>query len=197
MSKYPERISELTRRLADIDAKLKSLKERRKQLAVSAAEGNKASIKSIAELDGEADGLRNECETLSAAIEQIAILQREQEAEIARKDREKREAEARKLADGVMGLSKEIDDTMAQLAQLFQNRANLVSQLGKMRAMPGGVILRMLQRDSLTAAARAAGLHKFIGIDHVVPSLVRPLVESDGGLRNRVAVTDIEPKDAA
>jgi hypothetical protein len=91
----------------------------------------------------------------SAAIEQIAVLQREQEAETVRKDREKREAEARKVADEVMGLGAEIDDTMAQLAQLFQKRANLIHQLGKMNAMPASVILRMSQWDSPTAAARA------------------------------------------
>jgi hypothetical protein len=86
---------------------------------------------------------------------------------------------------------------MVQLAGLFQKRANLFSQLGKMNAVPANLILRMLQRESPTAAARAAGLHKFIGIDHVVPGLIRPLVESFGGLRNRAPTIRYKPKDAA
>jgi chromosome segregation ATPase len=197
MSNYTERVSELTRRVADIDARLKRLTERRNHLAVSAAEGNKGSIKSIAELDDEADGLHKERQTLSAAIEQIADLQRKQEAEIARKDREKREAEARKIADSVMAMNEKIDDAMVQLAGLFQERANLIHQLGKMRVMSSTTILTMSQRHSPTAAARAAGLHKFIEIDHVSPGLIRPLAEGAGGLHKRITVRADHPKDAA
>jgi len=197
MSNYAERISELTRRVADIDARLKRLTERRNQLAVSAAEGNKGSIKSIAELDDEADGLHKECQTLSAAIEQIADLQRKQEAETARKDRERREVEARKVGDRVMTMNGKIDDAMVQLAGLFQERANLIYQLSKMNVMPKSIIMTISQRHSPTAAARAAGLHKFIEIDHVSPGLIRPLAESAGGLHKRITVRDDHPKDAA
>ena len=200
---YAAKIARFEQRAAEIEGKLNNLSERRKAFALGAVEGNKTSLKAIQDIDCEADDLRHERETLTAAIEQARQLQHDQEAEISRKDRESRLGEARKIADSVLTLNMEIDSAMKTMRQMFERRANLVRQLGGIGVIDPSLILRMLQRLGPTCAARKAELNRYISIEHVPPHQLRPLAESAAGLVRILSRADVsdetqdQPQDAA
>ena len=192
---YAAKITELGRRTDEISDKIDSLNERRKEFALGAVEGDKTNLKAIQVIDDEAEALRREYETLTAAIDQADRLRLEQEAEIARKDRERREVEARKIADAALATTADIDGTMARLRELFERRAKYIHQLAGTGTVEPTLILRMLQKFGPTCAARAAGLHQFISIEHVSPEQVRSLIESSTVLKGRLSATGVDSSD--
>jgi superfamily II DNA or RNA helicase len=109
------------------------------------------------------------------------------------------EVPARRLVEAVEEPTSDIELRVMGLRAQFRwaagdNERLMRSRLGRLSST---TILTMSQRHSPTAAARAAGLHKFIEIDHVSPGLIRPLAEGAGGLHKRITVRADHPKDAA
>ena len=183
MTDYGSKIADLEKRAADLGAKLTRLADRRGQYAFDATEGDKAAIGAISDIDTQVETLRREQEILTAAIERARHLQREQEADVARRDRQHREAEARKTADAVVAINNELDRAMTALRQRFERRAELIGALGRTGVFPSTFTLRLLQKIGPTSAARAAGLNDYLSLEPVPVHLVKSLAESNGSLR--------------
>jgi len=197
---FEAEITKLAERASALDAKLANLADKRKGYSLDATTGDFAAIKEIAKIDADADACRKERQTLSAAIEQLDSLLDAEAAALKRQDREKREAEARKLADGAIAINNEIDATLIRLRQLFERRHDVIYRLGDTKTISSRLISRMLQKFSPTCAARHAGLHNFVSIEHAPPEHVRPLSESNAvlcGNLNAAVDAALEQIDAA
>jgi DNA repair exonuclease SbcCD ATPase subunit len=176
-------IADLRQRAAAIDAKLAELGDRRKTFALGAVEGNKASTKAIQELDAETDRLRREQETLVAALDHLERLKAEEERAELDQERRHREGEARIFSERVLNLDAQIDAAMVGLRELFEKRAAVIQKLAGTGVVDKVFALRLLQNAGPTSAAHAAGLRKFIGLNHVPPDRIAPLTQIDKAIR--------------
>jgi hypothetical protein len=191
---YAARADLLRQRLAEIDAKLVLLIERRKAFALDAVSQDKPALIAIEKIDTEAAALRRERDTASDAIEHLERLEREQLAENERRERERREAEARKLADAVLAISTEIDGAMVALRTLFEQRAVVLRQLGDTRTVSSNYLLRLHQKFLPSAAARKAGLERYLALEHIPVPNISTLVDSTSGLRGPLTAA-VETKE--
>jgi chromosome segregation ATPase len=193
---YAARIAEYGKRDAEIVAEMNILSERRKKLALSALVRDKASVRAIQDIDSELEEFRREHQTLTDAIEETQRLQREHNAEQARKELEARECEARNIAGELLAVANEIDLTMKRLRESFSKREILARRLSETKTVPDHLILRMLQKFAPTCAARAAGLHDFISIEPVPVSQVRTLMQSSAIPQPSAAINADNPHAA-
>jgi hypothetical protein len=187
---YTAKAAQLRQRLAEIEDKLALLIERRKAFALDAVSQDKPALIAIEKIDTEAAALRRERDTASDAIEHLERLQREQLAENERKDRARREAEGRKLADAVLAISGEIDGSMVALRTLFEQRAVVLRQLGDTRTVSSNYLLRLHQKFLPSAAARKAGLERYLALEHIPVPNISTLVDSTSGLRGPLTALD-------
>jgi hypothetical protein len=176
---YAAKISELQRRQGEIDARLAAIVKRKREFALGAVSGQKASAVAIKELDREAIELRTERETVDAAIDQAAKLKAEQEAAIAAEDRRRREVEARAIAKEILGTDAEIDTALAALRELLVKRDRQIQALAARSVVHGALTSALRKPWRLTAAARKAALQRFINIEHVSPGHVATLEKLD------------------
>jgi hypothetical protein len=189
MSSYELKIAELNKRSADISAQLITLDDKYKESAIEAAEGNKAAAKTLEEIEAEVNGLRREQRTITAAVEQVRALQKAKEDESSAKERERRVTEARATAAAILALDCEIDDGMRRLREALERRSHLLGRLSATNVLQAKVIMQFMRRAAPTAAARAAGLSNFLGLDHVAPAHVKKLADADHILRGRLSPT--------
>lgn len=189
---YAAKIAGLRQQAADIDARLAELADKRRTFALGVMENNRASVKAVEELDAETDQLRKKHRTCLDASEHAERLQRDEQAEIARKDRLRRTTMARELSQGVLTLNVELDEDLKKLSEKFEHRAGLIKQLSATRTVASTTILRLLQKFSPTAAARAAGLHQFLSLEPVAPPHVMSLAKGTSGLLRQPKSVDVE-----
>jgi hypothetical protein len=172
----------LSSRVTELANTLSGAKARRAALALPALAGNKAAVKEIAEIDAQLGEIKKESALLSDGIEQLKLQAAQQQQQAVDKERQKREIKAAKIGETILGLDAEIDATLARLRQMFEQRRALAGELRRTNTCDPHLVMRLHQRYGPTAAAYAAGLREFIGMELVVPEQVRPLVKSDNWL---------------
>jgi ABC-type transporter Mla subunit MlaD len=193
---FAAKITDFSRRIADIDAKLAELAGKRREYAYGAADNNTASLKAIEALDQKADALNRERKTLLDATEQADRLLREQEAEAAKQDRERRERQARVSADAVLEVSAQIDAAMVALRALFERRSALLRELADTKIVAANYLLRLHQKFGPTCAARKAGLERYVSIEHVPVPNIATLSDSTRGLAGPLSAA-VQTEEAA
>ena len=194
---HAAKIEALRQRACATDARIAGVRDRRKEFALGAVEGNAASVKAINEIDQEAAALRRERDTLSAAIEQVEQQRIREHNERQAEERRHREAEARTAVDALLAVNGQVDAAMRALSALLAKRTAVIRELGDTGLVSAPLILRMLQRAGPTAAAHAAGLRSFVGLEHVPRQQVVSLTESSKTLRSAVAASDAQQTQAA
>jgi len=174
MSTYADRLSQLRARLTDVGKQLSSLADRRKSFSLAAATGDATARKQIADTDAEAEALRREEQTISAAVETAVALDKQQELE-----EHARQVDAHRHAQGVIALNLEIDAALVHLREMFERRAVLLAGLARTNIVDGLFVGRLAGKAGPTRAACHAGLAKFIALEHPAPQSVRPLADTN------------------
>jgi hypothetical protein len=180
MSDYATRIAEMARRVSGIDLRLKSINDERISHSIEAAQGSTSALKKVAALDAEADQLCKSRSILTNAADLLDAQLREEEQAAAAADREQRSAEARKVGAALCALNGEIDLAMVQLRQMFERREAMVCELGGLGGINPSTVKMQCSKEPASAAARYAGLARFLAIEPVTVSAIRPLASSNG-----------------
>ena len=179
MSTYADRLSQLRARLTDVGKQLSSLADRRKSFSLAAATGDATARKQIADTDAEAEALRREEQTISAAVETAVALDKQQELEAQAAEEHARQVDAHRHAQGVIALNLEIDAALVHLREMFERRAVLLAGLARTNIVDGLFVGRLAGKAGPTRAACHAGLAKFIALEHPSPQSVRPLADTN------------------
>jgi hypothetical protein len=77
----------------------------------------------------------------------------------------------------------------ADYGEALERPAHLLGRLSGTNVLQRKLILQFMRRAGPTAAARAAGLSNFLGLDHVAPAHVKKLAEAAHILRGRLSPT--------
>ena len=179
MSTLPERLAELARKVVGVDAKLISIGQERVTFSVEAAQGAQTAIRKIAELDDQVDRLQRSKRTFLDASTQLQEQLEEEERLAAAEDRAQRAAEAAKVGAAVCAINLELDTMLVQVRQAFERRAMLVDELRRIGGLSSALTFSMLGKEPPTSAARHAGLARYISIEPVPVSAVRPLAAAN------------------
>lgn len=177
-SKHALRIENLEKRLVAVNELVRDLEGRRTGLSFDASQGNKTSLKEIAQIDTQVEGLQREHKTLSAAIAQAQQLAQQEQQELLNKHEQERQREARNLAAAAASLNEEIDQQLIQLRGALERRAENLNQLARLRVIEMGYLTRM-GKDAITAGFCAAGLHRFADIRAPAPTSIRALATAN------------------
>jgi chromosome segregation ATPase len=179
---HQSKLDQFAKRRQAIDSRMIELEQLRREFTVLAAKDDQAALQRIMKLDAEATNLRRELSLLSDAAAEIRHQQVQAAEAAAKQQREQREAEGRKLAVEVQSVNHQLDTTLIQLRQMFQRRAELIGALNNCKTMNAAYLSRLQSKFGSTAACRAAGLDKFLSLEHVPPEHVVPLVDSNKSL---------------
>ena len=186
-----DRATELATRATDVAARLDVLYARRRELSLAAAENDRTALKQIESIDAEASKLLAQQATLTDAVRLAEEQDRARVAGRGAADRQKHLAEAAKIASAALKVSAEIDGQLVALTRAFERRAKLLAELSRTGCLLGPhVSQRYLSKTAGSAAARAAGLDRFINIEHVAPAHQRTLSETSSVLRNELTLPD-------
>src|SRR5260370_24324049 len=153
MSTYANRLSQLPARLTDVGTQLSSLADRRKSFSLAAATGDATARKQIADTDAEAEALRREEQTISAAVETAVALDKQQELEAQAAEEHARQVDAHRHAQGVIALNLEIDAALVHLREMFERRAVLLAGLARTHNVDGLFFGRPPRQAGPTPAA--------------------------------------------
>jgi hypothetical protein len=179
MSSFTDRIGLFRQRAADITTKLASLADQRKDYALDAVEQKPSALKSIADLDHEAESLRKEEQTLNCAIELAEARQRQEVLDLEQQKRRQREVEAHNHAQAIAALNCEIDEVLVQLRAIFERRASLLVGLARTELVDPTFVARFGNKAGATRAACCAGLHRYLALETVAPSSMVPLASTN------------------
>src|SRR5260221_12958812 len=139
MSTYADRLSQLRARLTDVGKQLSSLADRRKSFSLAAATGDATARKQIADTDAEAEALRREAQTISAAVETAVALDKQQELEAQAAEEHARQVDAHRHPQGVIALNLAIDAALVHLREMFERRAVVLA--GRAKAHNVGMVV--------------------------------------------------------
>jgi hypothetical protein len=187
MSTFAERIASLSNRVESIDLKLKSIDAERADHAIEASQGSTSALKKVAALDAEHDQLVRSRSILTNAADQLDAQLRQEEQAAAAADREQRSGEARKVGTALAALNIELDAMMVQLRQCFERREAMLTELGSLGGISASTVKMQASKEPASAAARYAGLARFLSIEPVTVSAIRPLASSNGILPTEAA----------
>ncbi len=166
MSTYADRLSQLRARLTDVGKQLSSLADRRKSFSLAAATGDATARKQIADTDAEAEALRREEQTISAAVETAVALDKQQELEAQAAEEHARQVDAHRHAQGVIALNLEIDAALVHLREMFERRAVLLAGLARTNIVDGLFVGRLAGKAGPT-------------LEPPSPQSVRPLADTN------------------
>jgi hypothetical protein len=178
------KVTELAARAASVSTRLEQIYSERRSLSLSASENDKTALSRIAAIDAEARERLAKKMMLTDAVCLAEEQDRTRQAEREAADRERHLAAANKIAAAALSLSAEIDKQLVALTRAFEARADLLARLSRTGCLAPHVSLRYVTKSAPTAAARSAGLDKFVDIAHIAPSHARPLAETSAVLRN-------------
>jgi hypothetical protein len=199
---FADKLAQIERRGAAIRERLLQLGSLKRQHAVAATDSDQRALAAIMEVDAECNRLNSEqlvLDDAKAELEQQQCAEAEAEAQ---RQRDQRQGEAKQLVGEIMAVNQVIDQQLIVARQQLQRRADLLRQLNATRILAESYVQRLAQKYPVTAAARAAGLDKFVSLEYVAPPHIQPLVESNRGLTaNGMApepkgkITRLRPRD--
>jgi hypothetical protein len=114
-----------------------------------------------------------------SALEEAERLDRQHEAKEGAIEKAKREAKAREIGASVVVLQLECDSIMTNLAECLARRAEQIGALQRAGGVDSRTAFRMISKEAVSAAAFHAGLSKYLALEHVPISSVRPLNASN------------------
>jgi vacuolar-type H+-ATPase subunit I/STV1 len=182
MSSHQDRADALKLRVDAINAQVNDLSVERHLNALSAVNGDKEALRTIARIDTQIDALLKERATVASASEQIEKLIATEAAEAEQRALHARQVEAHKHASAICALHTAIDQELNALRQLFERRAEQLAHLARTEAVNSMVLAKLGSKGGATAAAQAAGLHKYIELHQVPAVATRPLADCNAVL---------------
>jgi hypothetical protein len=173
------RVTTLQTRIAAIDASLSELDQKYNECA-SRFDGDPAALmKEAGIISTRIDTLKNDKCLLLAAGPQLELKHKAEEGEQEQQEKRKQLLAAREIADQIMALQVDLDRMLVNLREAFERRAVLLRALANTEAVDLGFANRFMAKGPITAAAQAAGLHRFIDIVTVATASVRALATSN------------------
>jgi hypothetical protein len=175
---YSSKLGQLDQRAESLRIRLLEISAEKRTHALAATDGDAAAIKKIAALDEEQLMASRELDLISSAQSDLEAKRHEQDEIKAKEARAKNEAEAKELVISIMAANTEVDRLLNDLCNLFKRRHGLLIALEKTKVMhlPNRLVG---SKFSATGAAKAAGLHAFLSLEHVPTEHAVPLVESN------------------
>jgi hypothetical protein len=178
VSGHAQRLAELHRRIAEIDAAISDLVDNEYASVAGAFDlGDQSALNQAAALESKLAQLRSERQLCASAQAQTEQAIKHDAAARVQEERRQREAAAKQLAGGVVTLNGEIDAELVRLREMLERRAALLHQLGAIGA--NVAVLAKLAKPALTRAACHHGLAKFVEIARVAPTSLLSLVSTN------------------
>jgi hypothetical protein len=175
MSSHQDRLSELDRRINQIDGDIERLNEQY-QLVASEFDGADAqsSMQKAASIEVAIGNLQREKTLMLAATQQTEAAIQHDEQVRQQDERHAVRADAKRIADAVATLHAEIDDALVQLRQMLERRMALLRELQN-TGVADAVVVKLMQKGPVNRALAAAGLHRFVDISTPSPGSFLPL----------------------
>jgi hypothetical protein len=199
MSTLTDRLDALKQRAQDIASQLVALTDKRRSFSFSAASGDHASAKQIADIDVQCDDLAKLHQTTLSAIEVGEGLAKQHALEAEQKKERDKDIAAYTAARAVIALSEEIDLALQKLAEQCARRQSLLAELLRCQAIEESYHLRSLLsklagKGPLTRASQHAGLHNYLSLQTVAPGSATPLAEGNSILLGIGQAPEAEPE---
>jgi hypothetical protein len=184
MTPHEAKLTELTHRIAAIDAEVLALDDTYASVAGQFETGNNAhALKQAEQIEHKVSALKRERLLAQAAQARIEQSQKQELIEAEQEANRQRLVEARKHADAASTLNVRCDEAMRALADLFAQRANALHALANTGAVNSTTITKLLGKSAPTRAACAARLHAFIALETCAPGSMQPLSSSNAVLQ--------------
>jgi hypothetical protein len=170
---------------AKAEAALAEVEAERAPLPLPALTGDKAAAAALAKIDTRRTELLRQRDTLADAIRAGHARREAAEAAEEATAAATRRAEAEAIAEALVAASGAVDAALAQLREALARREDLVEALRLTRQLPGKLPLWLRARGSrLLGSLHKAGLHDFVPLDRVGPSLHVPVTDWTAHLLN-------------
>ena len=150
-------------------------------MALPAANGDKAALRQVHEIDAQADVLLREQAVYVQAQAEVERQRDEQQAKAEEQERQARRRQAKTLADAALALSAEADEQLLKLRHLLDRRADVLAQLARFDVPAASALAK---KYIVTAAAHRAGLARHIEIGHTAPANASSLTAAANALRS-------------
>jgi hypothetical protein len=193
MNDLGSKLTALDQRADSVRSRLAELANQRRAESVAALD-DQAGLQRVLQLDIQAGQLERELSLIHDAKLEIESLQAKDAAAAAAAERDQRRAEAKRLVGEIMAVNHQLDGSMILLRQQLQHRADLLRQLIATHIVSEPFVQRLMGKYPVTAAARAAGLDKFVALEYVAPGHIQPLMESNRGLGANGMTPTPQPK---
>jgi hypothetical protein len=170
---------------AKAEVALAAVEAERAPLPLPAATGDKAAAAALALIDTLRAELLRQRDTLAEAIRAGHARREAAEAAEEAAAAAARRAEAERIAEELVDASRAVDAALAQLRDALARREALVEALRLTRQLPGKLPLWLRARGSrMLGSLHKAGLHDFVPLDRVGPSLHVPVTDWTAHLLN-------------
>jgi hypothetical protein len=179
---HEAKLSQLQQRISEIDAGIVVIDRQFEQLAGGFTVRDEHQLKQAALLEERGNRLRRERAVCLAAAGQVEQQRQRELQEQEQAAAQKRQLQAKQLADQIMAANIELDRLLVGLREAFERRIVLLRALAATDVVQDTLTNRMMGKGPATAAACHAGLYRHIDIVSVATVSVRPLADGNRAL---------------